>query len=235
MRHRWYDCELQRFISRDPIGMRGGSNQYVYVENRPHRGVDPSGLICKLTPGSYLWDQAVQDYTWTQGGDANAFLGLLTTVTGVSGWSAPQGILTAPSGWQPQNPLEGMLQDMITNTNVTVELGINSGIIGGPYAGQGNIGDAKGPNPHMIYPATFSPESIAASGPFYHEIAEAYAEEITGQLYDPNNLAPWAFGPHMAGINAENLYYHLLNLPYRRIPNPFGPPAFAPAGTCGVP
>lgn len=49
MRQRWYDPTLQRFISRDPIGLRGGRNLYSYVGNNPSVFVDPSGL------DAFLW------------------------------------------------------------------------------------------------------------------------------------------------------------------------------------
>jgi RHS repeat-associated protein len=39
---RWYDPQLRRFISEDPI--RDGVNWYVYAGNNPLRFVDPSGL-----------------------------------------------------------------------------------------------------------------------------------------------------------------------------------------------
>ena len=44
MRHRWYDPQLQRFISRDPIGLAGDSNLYKYGNNNPVSRVDPAGL-----------------------------------------------------------------------------------------------------------------------------------------------------------------------------------------------
>lgn len=43
--YRWYDPYLMRWLSRDPIGYEGGSNQYEYVGGRPSIRVDPSGLI----------------------------------------------------------------------------------------------------------------------------------------------------------------------------------------------
>ncbi len=44
MWNRWYDSELGRFISRDPIGMAGGLNLYVYTGNNPVTYVDSLGL-----------------------------------------------------------------------------------------------------------------------------------------------------------------------------------------------
>lgn len=43
MRARWYGPQLRRFISRDPIGQKGGYNLYGYVHQNPVKFVDPSG------------------------------------------------------------------------------------------------------------------------------------------------------------------------------------------------
>ena len=43
-RARWYDPELGRFISEDPIGLIGGINPFAYVGNNPVNAKDPSGL-----------------------------------------------------------------------------------------------------------------------------------------------------------------------------------------------
>jgi RHS repeat-associated protein len=56
VRNRWYDPEIGRFISEDPVGLEGGINTHAYVGNDPVNNRDPSGLgwICwdesKLTP-----------------------------------------------------------------------------------------------------------------------------------------------------------------------------------------
>jgi RHS repeat-associated protein len=47
VRARYYDAQLGRFISEDPIGMKGGINPFVYVGNDPVNGRDPNGL-CEL-------------------------------------------------------------------------------------------------------------------------------------------------------------------------------------------
>ncbi len=51
-RARWYDPEVGRFISEDPIGLGGGMNQYAFAGNDPINGSDPSGLLdpgCTVT------------------------------------------------------------------------------------------------------------------------------------------------------------------------------------------
>ncbi len=45
VRNRWYDPEVGRFISEDPIGIAGGINLYVYVGNDPVNSLDPYGLV----------------------------------------------------------------------------------------------------------------------------------------------------------------------------------------------
>ena len=44
MRARYYDPQLGRFLSEDPIGIEGGLNLYAYVGDDPVNGSDPTGL-----------------------------------------------------------------------------------------------------------------------------------------------------------------------------------------------
>ena len=58
MRQRWYDSSLGRFISRDPIGLKGGANRYVYAASNPVKNIDPSGLMkIQFQCGSKLKEQ----------------------------------------------------------------------------------------------------------------------------------------------------------------------------------
>jgi len=50
MRARYYDAQIGRFISEDPIGFAGGINLYAYVGGNPVMLVDPSGLEATSIP-----------------------------------------------------------------------------------------------------------------------------------------------------------------------------------------
>jgi len=52
MRQRWYDSSLGRFISRDPIGLKGGTNLYAYASDSPAQITDPMGLKPQPYPGN---------------------------------------------------------------------------------------------------------------------------------------------------------------------------------------
>ena len=60
-RNRWYDAQLGRFSSRDPLGYAGSANHlYQYVRSGPLIGVDPTGqrtkVLCTQTHISYCED-----------------------------------------------------------------------------------------------------------------------------------------------------------------------------------
>lgn len=56
-RARWYDPDVHRFLSQDPIGTQGGLNLYAYAGNDPVNGNDPSGLVTCNVKGKYSLGQ----------------------------------------------------------------------------------------------------------------------------------------------------------------------------------
>lgn len=106
MRARFYDPEIGRFISKDPIGFAGGDlNLYAYVGNNPSNFIDPMGLSASLG-GCLVKCAADQFEITTIIGSAGVGLGL--PVIGARGKfaGATGGTSIASkclSKWLPQN------------------------------------------------------------------------------------------------------------------------------------
>ena len=62
---RYYDPATGRFLQRDPIGIGGGLNVYVYVFSLPTGAVDPSGLLSWFD----FKVGVAKGYLWITGGD----------------------------------------------------------------------------------------------------------------------------------------------------------------------
>ncbi|TCV78146.1 RHS repeat-associated core domain-containing protein, partial [Sulfurirhabdus autotrophica] len=65
-RARFYDPSIARFVSRDPIGLQGGINQYAYVNGNPVNFTDQTGLLAGAPNGasSGFTGRPVDDPYW---------------------------------------------------------------------------------------------------------------------------------------------------------------------------
>ena len=104
-RHRAYNPALGRFLSRDPIGERGGTNLYAFVGNNPISYRDPTGLgpVTAATWGA----TGAQIGWWTGGGTGLVFSapeGGVGAVAGAYGGAALGGALGAGLGWLAPDP-----------------------------------------------------------------------------------------------------------------------------------
>lgn len=79
-RARWYDPITGRWLSKDPIGLAGGMNLYVFCHNDPVNCIDPLGLDADKDSGgessvwhynigrySEDWARITNSYTWRVG------------------------------------------------------------------------------------------------------------------------------------------------------------------------
>ncbi len=67
--HRYYNPATGRFLQRDPIGIRGGLNVYVYARNIPTIAVDPNGEFIFSAIGAAIGGAAGAFTAWVSGED----------------------------------------------------------------------------------------------------------------------------------------------------------------------
>jgi RHS repeat-associated protein len=99
-RARYYSPEMQRFISKDPVGLAGGINYYAYVGNNPVNWIDPLGLytfadfVTNVTTGTDLVYTMV---TIPGGGTAltAALVGIYADAVGFNSVGFPQPVSDA--------------------------------------------------------------------------------------------------------------------------------------------
>jgi RHS repeat-associated protein len=119
--HRYYDPKTGRYISSDPIGLRGGLNTYLYVGANPLRYTDPSGLW--RLPDFYTFTLAVPaPFVPYVGGGGTVTVDRNGTIYGgavaaAGGPTAAGASLTA--GWLNQfgEPSTQQLSDFLTQSS----------------------------------------------------------------------------------------------------------------------
>jgi RHS repeat-associated protein len=80
-RARYYNPSLQRFISEDPVRLRGGPNFYSYVWNNPPNGKDPFGLFTLNLGGTinFQWGPINLQYNGGVVIESDASIGVYNT------------------------------------------------------------------------------------------------------------------------------------------------------------
>jgi len=61
--YRSYNPALGRWLSRDPLGERGGGNLHVFVGNQPLSGVDLLGLCCTCRVATITYNPGAKEFT----------------------------------------------------------------------------------------------------------------------------------------------------------------------------
>ena len=202
-----YDPNLARWITRDPVGERGGNNLYVYVDNNPINKTDPLGL----------WGVAFGNNSGSH------YLNI--------GWGNPS-LYFSPSSYRDLgNGIKNVIKDPVTEPIggawALAGLALGSTLSSGhnavqvenhplEYYGDITLG-------HFIcYKKGFGPNAPTANGPVgNHEEQHTYQEEALGPLYLP-----------YYGIGAATAYYYSLDPvgpgnfmeygPYSKPPTPWG-------------
>ena len=132
-RARYYDPQIGRFISRDPIGLYGGLNSYAYVEANTIRRTDPMGLF-----------QGVAAAPAVISGSAAPAVGLFA-VAGTAAFAAG-----FAAGTVANHFLEDSIQDLLDNLfgdPPDPEAGGSGGYGGGICGGSGGCPPCPTPPP----------------------------------------------------------------------------------------
>lgn len=67
VRNRYYDSSLSTFVSRDPVGYKGGMNLYKYVGDSPTNRTDPTGEIAWWAPALAVFIFELECCLWGAG------------------------------------------------------------------------------------------------------------------------------------------------------------------------
>lgn len=70
--YRFYDPNVQRWMNRDPLGVRGGYNLYEFVGNRPNSAFDPKGLTIYVCSRKTDWGKGNHTYFYDSSAPAGS-------------------------------------------------------------------------------------------------------------------------------------------------------------------
>ncbi|MDK2127081.1 RHS repeat-associated core domain-containing protein, partial [Parachitinimonas caeni] len=105
-RFRYYDPQLGRYVTQDPVGISGGSNLYRFGSNMPETFIDPMGLVgeLKLEGPSFFklttFEAAKKNVTLDQA-VANGALTRTVTLPAIGIAASPDAIALTATAGQP--------------------------------------------------------------------------------------------------------------------------------------
>jgi len=134
---RYYDAQIGRFLSEDPVSFMAGTNFYRYVYNSPVRLGDPTGLspqdvqriLAKCKKCTKDLSDSGQRVAWAPGGVLNILSGWATDLLSWGGKKQScygQAVLTKPCLEDPKPPYD----DRWTFGVVTAWLGGHRVVVG---------------------------------------------------------------------------------------------------------
>jgi uncharacterized protein RhaS with RHS repeats len=113
-RARWYDPAVGKWLSKDPIGISGGLNQYVAFNNSPVNFVDPSGLIVQIHSRYVQGSGEIAAHTYVtvtdQSGTQNTYGSYNANGRNVAQVNNPADVGTAQTSTITVPPPSGMTQ-----------------------------------------------------------------------------------------------------------------------------
>ena len=103
--HRYYDPQHGRYLTPDPLGLRGGINSYAYAASNPVKNIDPSGLILFAFDGT--GNNSRSDSKQIDSSNVALLYGFYDTAgPGQKFKDYQRGVGTDPAGWYLTNALQ---------------------------------------------------------------------------------------------------------------------------------
>ena len=180
---RWYDPVTGRWLSKDPIGVSGGLNQYVAFANNPVNRTDPFGLQAEWFPtGPDVPPGTIFSYRFDP---APINAAIATTAADLTGkiWTSPNTAIGLALGLA-NVPFGGSMS--FGNNAIQFET-----TYGNPANGMGalTLGNvvlySEGANPGMVWPTYDGYDEVCVGK---HEEAHTYQYQLLGPFYGPAYL-----------------------------------------------
>lgn len=215
MRNRWYEPNLQRFVSRDP---KRGNNRYAYAKNNPTRYIDPLGLYVVATIDTASGTLSVTTYNLDQ--NSNTYQPGVTQTYNVFSGKGPgydnqaaadqPNIGPVPAGTYfigQQEDVSGAHAQLTGNTMwfplINVATGTNGAWVQAPdgtmvwrsgfYIHPGSVSDGC---------VTFQSDTPANTPPYLYPESQQF-DVFTNQV---NSTGNWAFPDPTPGADPNDYY-----------------------------